>query len=118
MALYAADGGINVTVVDGTAITGLYAADGSWNVVLSLNTIPVGVHHPCGGYWVTVTDSNSRGIYHADGSLFVNESPYTHKAGIRVTAVSGDLTPTPGAGPSADFSDELNSMYIFILEDF
>jgi len=118
MALYAADGSINVTVVPGTSRTGLYAADGSWNVVLSLNTTPVGVYHPCGALWVTVVGSGDRGIYHPDGSLYVQESPYTYSAGLRVTAVSGDLTPTPGDGPMADFSVDTNSMYIFILEDF
>lgn len=95
MGSYASDGSIRITVVDGTDLTGLHASDGSWYVVPSLGTIPVGVQHPCGAYWVTVVDSSSRGIQAPDGSLYVQETPYTYQAGYRVTVVSGSLgTPT------------------------
>ena len=91
MALYAADGSIRVTVVDGLTRTGLYAADGSWNVVLSDGVDFAGVYHPCGAYWVTVTTSGPVGIYATDGSLYVQETPYTYSGGLRVTVVSGSL---------------------------
>lgn len=91
MGLYAADGSIRVTVVDGTVRTGLYAADGSWNVVLSDGVGFAGVYHPCGGYWVTVLTSGPAGIYATDGSLYVQETPYTYSGGLRVTVVSGSL---------------------------
>lgn len=91
MALYAADGSINVTVVDGTTRTGLYAADGSWNVVVSDGIDHAGVYHPCGAYWVTVLEDGPEGIYATDGSLYVQESPYTYTGGLRVTVVSGNL---------------------------
>lgn len=105
MALYAADGSINVTVVDGTAITGLYAADGSWNVVVSDGIDHAGVYHPCGAYWVTVLEDGPEGIYATDGSLYVQESPYTYTGGLRVTVVSGNLglsLPAPFLGAVFD----------------
>lgn len=95
--LHAADGSINVTVVDGTSVTGLYAADGSWNVVLSDGSTPVGMYHPCGAFWVTVAPTSAPVPFHApDGSLYVSESPYTPTGALRVTAVTGDLTPGGG----------------------
>jgi len=52
---YAADGSINISVVDGSTYTGLYAANGSINVVLAPGTGNVGAYAPCGGWWVTVS---------------------------------------------------------------
>lgn len=92
MGIYAADGSINVTVVDGTTRTGLYAADGSWNVVLSDGVGFAGVYHPCGGYNVTVLTGGPEGIFATDGSLFVQETPYTYSGGLKVTVVSGSLS--------------------------
>lgn len=100
--VYAADGSLNVTVVDGSTRTGIYAANGSLNVVLAPSpvTAPVGAYHPCGAWYVTVAPSGVHPIRAPDGSLYVSESPYTD-FGQRVTAVSGDLTPSgtpPGVG--------------------
>lgn len=90
MGIYAADGSINVSVVDGTTLTGRYAADGSLNIVLSDGSSLVGVNHPCGAMWATVTDSSTPYRYAPDGSIYV-----TTDAGstgpIRVTPVSGSL---------------------------
>ena len=66
MSLYAADGSINVTIVDGSTYTGLYAPDGSWNVITDGSQ---GLYHPCGAYRVTiVSGSEYTGIQAADGS--------------------------------------------------
>lgn len=85
--IYAANGSINVTVVDGTTFTGLYARDGSWNVVVSDGIGFKGRYHPCGGYWVT--NSTGPGFYAADGSMNVSE---TAGAVQRVTVISGSLS--------------------------
>lgn len=98
--LYAADGSINVSVVSGATVTGQNAPDGSMNVVLAPTPVvaPIGVNHPCGARWVTLTTSGF-GAYAPDGSQYVVESPYNAQGAIRVTAVSGDLTPGPATPP-------------------
>jgi hypothetical protein len=98
--IYAADGSLNVTVVDGNSLTGLYAADGSLNVVLSPGSGYIGAYAPCGAWYVTLITSGVVGYYAADGSLNVAESPYTAQGAVRVTAVSGDLS--PGGGSPGD----------------
>lgn len=90
--LYAADGSINVTVVDGSTYTGLYASDGSWNVIKSSGSTYVGAYHPCGALWVSITNSLGSSIRCPDGSLFVYTGSYTGN-GQRVTVVSGSLSP-------------------------
>lgn len=89
---YSSDGSINITVVDGTEYTGLYATDDSWNVVLAPGDTFVGTYHPCGAYYVTVGDGTVIDIKAPDGSLFVQEDPFTGN-GLKVTVVSGTLTP-------------------------
>lgn len=91
MAHYATDGSHNITVVDGTTLTGLYAADGSWNVVQADGVAPCGIYHPCGAYWVTVQPAEMTGLYAPDGSFYIKESPYTYSGGYRVTVVAGAL---------------------------
>ena len=87
MALYAVDGSIHVTVVDGTTITGLYAADGSWNVVQDDAS---GAMHPCGALNVTVaTGTDPVHRINVDGRLNVVETPYSPTGAQRVTVVSG-----------------------------
>jgi hypothetical protein len=100
MGFYAADGSMNVTVVDGVSYTGLYAADGSINVIKSTGLVYVGAYHPCGAWWVTLSPTPStypNPVRAPDGSLNVSESPYTN-GGQRVTVVSGSLTPPPVGG--------------------
>lgn len=90
--VYATDGSLNVTVVDGTSLTGLYASNGSINVVLSNGSGFKGAYAPCGAWYVTLVTSGLCGYYAIDGSMNVAESPYTAKGAVRVTAVSGSLT--------------------------
>lgn len=90
--LYAADGGWNITVVDGTVYTGLYAADGSINV-FQPGAGYQGLYAPCGAYNVTVSPTpvlafNPRQA--PNGSLNVSTTPYTN-GGQHVTVVSGVL---------------------------
>lgn len=69
--LYAADGSINVTLVNYSK-TGLHAPDGSYYVVESPGTSPVGLYHPSGAYWITETDNTDvRPFYAPDGSRYV-----------------------------------------------
>lgn len=89
MSLYAADGSMNITVVDGNTYTGIYAPNGSINAVVSDGSSYVGAYHPCGAWWVTVS-SGENTIKAPDGSLYVQETPYT-TGGQRVTVVSGSL---------------------------
>lgn len=96
--VYAADGSLNVTVVNGLTYTGLYAADGSINVVLSPGTGFVGLYHPCGAWYVTLITSGLAGYQAIDGSLNVTQSPYVITGAVRVTAVSGSLTPVGSNG--------------------
>lgn len=101
MSYYAADGSVNVTVVNGSTLTGRYAANGSINVVLAPSpvTAPVGMNHPCGAMYVTLVTSGLVSRYAADGSINVSETPYTPSGALRVTAVSGSLS--PGGGGTA-----------------
>lgn len=97
--VYAADGSMNVTVVDGLTITGIYAADGSINVVLASSGGGgyLGAYHPCGAWWVTLVTSGLQGKRAPDGSLNVEESPFPGTGATRVTAVLGSLSPA-GSG--------------------
>ncbi|MDE2102797.1 MAG: hypothetical protein KGL39_36470 [Patescibacteria group bacterium] len=88
MSLYAADGSINVTVVAGTAWTGVFAQDGSLNVIH--DTTYFGVYHPCGALRYTKQTTPQPSIYAADGSINVSASPY-QPGTRRVTVVSGVL---------------------------
>lgn len=90
--LYASDGSLNVSVVDGSSLTGLYAVDGSINVVVAPGGSYVGAYHACGAWYVTVVTSGVVGYYAADGSMNVAESPYTATGAVRVTAVLGSFS--------------------------
>lgn len=88
---YAADGSLNVSVVDGLTYTGLYAADGSYNVVVVDGLTYVGKYAPCGAWNVRtapvpVTGANP--ISSPEGGLYVSQTPYTNGA-QRVTVVAG-----------------------------
>ena len=100
--LYAADGSINVTVVDGTTYTGLYAADGSWNIIKSDGT-HFGYYHPCGAMLVTVATSST--LHTDQGGTYVQESPYPYSAPMKVTVVSGTLS----SGTGSTF----NTLFVF-----
>lgn len=95
MSLYATDGSVNVTVVNGSTSTGIYASDGSINVVVATGGIYLGAYHPCGAWWVTVAPTPSvvpNPLRAPDGSLYVSVTPFTN-GGQHVTVVSGSLTP-------------------------
>lgn len=118
MAHYANNGSHNITVVDGTQITGLYAPDGSWNVVVSDGVGPCGVYHPCGAFWVTVQTDGPKGLHAPDGSYYVQETPYTYSGGFRATVVSGSLDSI--AAPVATWiSDAATTQAVFeiIVDD-
>jgi hypothetical protein len=99
VSLYAADGSINVTVVDGTSYTGIYAPDGSLNVIKSTGSFWVGSHHPCGAQYVTTTVGGFVPYYAPDGSIYVTNlgMPSTNQ-GQPVTVVSGTLFGPPPTG--------------------
>lgn|SRR5678809_161808 len=85
--VYAADGSINVTVVNGLALTGIYAPDGSYNVIA--DTTYLGVYHPCGAYRVKLTSSDVLSLRDPSGALYVTTNG--SKGATRITVVSGSL---------------------------
>lgn len=89
--LYAANGSINVTVVDGSTYTGLYAPDGSWNVVQVDGTTAVGAYHACGALNVFKYVSGQPSARHISGALMVTTTPFVQGA-TKVNVVSGSLT--------------------------
>jgi len=90
MSLYAADGSLNVTIVDGTTLTGLIAPDGSRYAVVSDGSAFVGVTHPCGAMWVTNAPTGGYVSLNApDGSLYVAET--RRDGAMHVTVLSGSL---------------------------
>lgn len=93
MPLMATDGSFNVTVVDGTAYTGLQSIDGSYNVVQVDGTTLVGIMHPCGAYNVVLASTGSAfdSPHHASGAYYVSQGTYIPNT-MKVTAVSGTLT--------------------------
>lgn len=91
MTVYAADGSINVTVVNGATRTGLYAANGSINVTQDA-TVTRGYYHPCGAVRVTRADGTYKQRQHPDGSIIVVTTPYAAKYAQRITVVAGSLS--------------------------
>lgn len=92
--IYAEDGSLRVTVVDGNTFVGLYAADGSYNV--KVRSDEFGIYDQSGAILVTVRSTPGAGIYTPNDNLYVSTSPYVYGS-QRVTVVSGSLTP-PGPG--------------------
>lgn len=92
--IYAADGSLNISIVDGTVITGLHAADGSLNSVVAVAPVVAntGINHPCGAQWVTrAVGAVVVGKRAPDGSLYVATTPYAATGAERVTVVAGVL---------------------------
>lgn len=90
MSVYAADGSINITIVDGATRVGRYAPDGSWYAVV--DPTPRGLNNPCGALNITeATGTDPVSVYSPKGFLRVSTSPYTPTGGQRVTVISGVL---------------------------
>lgn len=90
MGLYAADGSINVSVVDGLTYVGAYAANGSYNVIAGPSTS--GLYHPSGAHYVATAPINTNvGRSAPDGSWYVAQSPYNPSGAMRITVVAGAL---------------------------
>lgn len=88
---YAANGSWNISIIDGTTITGIYATDGSMNCVEATGLVSVGLTHPCGARWVTLNnDSTPIGFYAPDGSMYVTDDG-TKNGATKVTVISGSL---------------------------
>lgn len=69
--LFASSGKTRITIVDGTARTGLYAPDGSLNVVVVFqDDTYLGVYHPCGATRGTIWDG-SRGQFAPNGAVYM-----------------------------------------------
>jgi hypothetical protein len=88
---YTSGGSMRVTVVDGTALTGIMAADGSFNVVVVDGTELTGIYHACGGLNVIVPGAAVTGIYHPCGALYVSEEGSYIGGSVRVSVVSGSF---------------------------
>lgn len=91
MARYAADGSLNITVVDGTSRVGAQASDGSLNVIQVSGSSLVGTQHSSGAFNVVNTDTAGIAGQHPSGALLISDSPYANGT-KRVTVVSGSLT--------------------------
>jgi len=100
MALYAADGSLNITVVNGLTYVGRYAPDGSMNVVVTDGSTYTGLHHPSGAMYVVNTNSPIVSIQHPSGAWYVSDSPY-QTGSNRVTVISGSLDGGGGGTPAA-----------------
>ena len=98
MALYAADGSMNVSVVDGNSYVGRYAPNGSMYVVVTDGSAYTGINHRCGALYVVNTETPVLSYQHPSGGINVSDSPYA-TGSARVTVVSGTLN--PGGGGTA-----------------
>jgi hypothetical protein len=97
--LYADDGSLRITVVNGTTLTGLNAPDGSMYVVEGNPAIHRGLYHPCGAMLVKVNaDSTSSSIpaYSPEGFRNISLAPFgtTITGAMRCTIVSGAFANT------------------------
>lgn len=85
-----ADGQINLTVKDGTTLTGLYAPDGSYNIVINDGSTLTGIRHPSGAFNAVVNSSGSPSSQSPNGSLFIGiniaGSGYTFSNSLKGTA--------------------------------
>lgn len=100
MSAYAADGSLNIRVVDGSTYVGRYAPDGSTNVVVTNGSTYTGLHHPSGAMYVVNTNTNIVSLLHPSGGLLVSDSPYA-TGSTNVTVVSGSLEGGGGGSPTA-----------------
>lgn len=91
MPFYAANGTMNVTVVNGSSYSGLYAADGSVNVVQVNGSAITGRYHPCGAYNVVLYTSGATTAAHPCGALLVSQVGGYVPNTTQVTVVSGTL---------------------------
>lgn len=114
MGLYAANGTINCTVVDGLTWTGITAPDGSMYVVAATGLVPCGSTHPCGARWVTVSPGTLCGLYAPDGSWYVTETSTEFSGALRITVVSGSLGASGPAGSGLLLED---GTFFLLAED-
>jgi hypothetical protein len=70
MALYNADGQMNLTVVSGSSYTGAQAPDGSYYIVLNDGSTYTGARHACGAMNAVVSTS-AGATTHPNGSMYV-----------------------------------------------
>ena len=90
MTLFAADGSLNVTVVDGNSYTGAQAADGSLNVLVVDGTDYTGLLAGCGAVNVIAAVADSNSYFHPCGAWYISESPY-YTGAVKVTVMSGSI---------------------------
>jgi hypothetical protein len=89
---YTSGGSMRVTVVDGTALTGIMAADGSFNVVINDGTELTGIYHPCGAIQVVVATEAVTGIYHPCGALYVSDENDYYAGSVRCSGLGAIIT--------------------------
>lgn len=89
MSAYAANGSLNVRVVDGLTYVGMYHPDGSTFVTGSTGS---GRHHASGALSVTSAETPGilYGMHAPDGSMYVS-STISNNGAQRITFVSGSL---------------------------
>lgn len=97
MATYAADGSLNIRVVDGNTYVGRYATDGSTYVVVSDGSTYTGASHRSGAMNVVNTNSDVLSFQHPSGGIYVSDATFVN-GGTRVTVISGTLDGGGGGG--------------------
>lgn len=70
MALFNADGQINLTTTTGSTYTGAQAADGSYYIVINDGSTYTGIRHRCGALNAVVNE-NTSAVQHPNGSIYV-----------------------------------------------
>ena len=117
MSFLAQDGSVNVTVVDGSDYVGAIASNGSLNVVVEPSNI-YGATHPSGAWNVAdVTGNETMSRRSPEGWMNVTTDSILSGA-MRITVVGGSLGGGPvDPGQSLDFSNEIKSYYVVLLDD-
>lgn len=90
MPAVAADGSLNVTVVDGNTYVGRYAPDGSTNVVVTDGSTLTGAHHRSGARNAVYTSTPTVSVLSPSGGIYITDTPSATGA-IRVNDLVGGL---------------------------
>ena len=109
MGLYANDGSINVTVVDGNSYVGAQAADGSLNVLVVDGSDYTGLLAGCGAVNVIAAVADSNSYFHPCGAWYISESPY-YTGAVKVTVMSGSIGGSSLTAPVLTWDGEVTDL--------
>jgi hypothetical protein len=93
--MFATDGSLRITTVDGTAYTGLFAADGSMNgVIVAADAAGYGIYHPCGALRI-VDSTGATGSAAPNGAIYVTLDTLGALTAPVLTLTSGETDDPP-----------------------